>query len=197
MMANKAQKFAGIVLEKPFGEIIWNGKCREINIPNSFKHKGIENLYYMDLENCYGILRLGKMIKSVGKSKIYEIEIIDRFEDPKPIEQPEDYFIEDVKFMKEEGEEDKELRVVKKGERWCVVHGSPQKEDSKTDKPEGSIIKCFKTKEEADAMHKAITISKIKGKAMLEGNSKIELMSPYDSNEIIEYSELDKLLGEK
>jgi len=45
-------------------------------------------------------------------------------------------------------------RVEKRGNKWCVVHGHPKKPGSKTDKPEGSIIKCFPTKAEADAMHK-------------------------------------------
>ena len=46
-------------------------------------------------------------------------------------------------------------------------------------------------------MHKAIIISKVKGKAMLEGDSKIELMTPYNSIKPVEYSELDKLLKEE
>lgn len=50
--------------------------------------------------------------------------------------------------------------VIKRGNKWCVVHGSPQKAGSKTDKPKGSVIKCFDTKAEADAMHRAIIISK-------------------------------------
>jgi DNA adenine methylase len=52
-----------------------------------------------------------------------------------------------------------ELTVVKRGDKWCVVHGHPIKPGSKTDKPPGSIIKCFPTKEEAVAMHKAIIVS--------------------------------------
>jgi len=67
-----------------------------------------------------------------------------------------------VKKMSEEVEV--ENMVVKRGEEWCVVHGHPQKPGSKTDKPEGSIIKCFPTKEQADAMHKAIIISQIQNK---------------------------------
>jgi len=50
-------------------------------------------------------------------------------------------------------------RVEKRGDRWCVVHGHPKKAGSKTDKPEGSIIKCFSgpdAKSRAQAMHKAI-----------------------------------------
>lgn len=52
--------------------------------------------------------------------------------------------------------------LVKKGNKWCVVHGHSQKIGSKTDKPEGSVIKCFSTKAEAEAMHKAILISEAK-----------------------------------
>jgi len=65
---------------------------------------------------------------------------------------------------KMEAEIEVENIVVKKGDQYCVVHGHPQKPGSKTDKPEGSVIKCFSTKAEADAMHKAIIISQIKNK---------------------------------
>lgn len=47
---------------------------------------------------------------------------------------------------------------------WCVVHGHPKKAGSKTDKPEGSIIKCFRYKEQAEAMHRAILASQAKEK---------------------------------
>jgi len=43
-----------------------------------------------------------------------------------------------------------DLFVVKKGNEWCVTHS------------DGRVIKCFPTKEEADKMHKAIIISKIR-----------------------------------
>ena len=52
--------------------------------------------------------------------------------------------------------------VVKRGNKWCVIHKHPRKKGSKTDKPVGTVIKCFDTKEEADAMHKAILISQNK-----------------------------------
>jgi len=60
----------------------------------------------------------------------------------------------------EEEEElaEKELSVEKRGDKWCVVHGHPQKPGSPTDKPKGSIIKCFPTKADAERMHKAIII---------------------------------------
>ena len=79
----------------------------------------------------------------------------------------------DIEFM---SEVEKELFVVKRGDKWCVIHGSPMVPGSKTDKPPGSIIKCFPTKAQADRMHKAIIISKIKRGEM----SDIELFEPYE-----------------
>jgi len=49
-----------------------------------------------------------------------------------------------------------ENTVEKIGNEWCVVHGHPKKPGSKTDKPKGTVIKCFPTKKEAEAMHRAI-----------------------------------------
>jgi len=60
--------------------------------------------------------------------------------------------------------------VRKRGSKWCVLHGHPQKPGSKTDKPVGSVIKCFpfkegdkaseaRAKKKAEAMHQAIIIS--------------------------------------
>jgi hypothetical protein len=60
--------------------------------------------------------------------------------------------------------------VVKRGDRWCVVHAHPQKPGSKTDKPPGTVIKCYKfkkgdkeserrAKEKATRMHRAIMYS--------------------------------------
>lgn len=57
--------------------------------------------------------------------------------------------------------------VVKKGNKWCVVHGHPQKKGSKIDKPKGSVIKCYsfnpkvkgseaQAKAKANKMHSAI-----------------------------------------
>lgn len=53
------------------------------------------------------------------------------------------------------------------GDRACVLHGHPKKEGSKTDKPAGSVIKCFSFSEhgkdeaikKAYAMHSAIVNS--------------------------------------
>jgi hypothetical protein len=50
------------------------------------------------------------------------------------------------------------IKMVRKiGSKWCVLHGHPPK--SPTDKPIGSVIKCFPTKEQAEKMHQAILIS--------------------------------------
>lgn len=57
--------------------------------------------------------------------------------------------------------------VRKRGDAWCVVHGHPRKPGSKTDKPIGSVIKCFPftpgnadseamAKAKAERMHRAI-----------------------------------------
>lgn len=53
--------------------------------------------------------------------------------------------------------------IEKRGDKWCVLHGHPQKEGSKTDKPIGSVIKCFPTEKQAIAMHQAIIISQQRG----------------------------------
>jgi len=83
-------------------------------------------------------------------------------------------------------EEIKELFVVKRGEKWCVVHGHPQKPGSKTDKPEGAIIKCYpgtpEGKKHAEAMHKAIIISKIKRGEMNQTDKEIDLSGDYSFN---------------
>lgn len=87
------------------------------------------------------------------------------------------------KKKKKEGEAltEKELSVVKRDDKWCVVHGHPQKPGSKTDKPEGSVIKCFPTKEQAEAMHKAIIISQIKKE---KGGKLAELLNEFDLDEL-------------
>lgn len=78
---------------------------------------------------------------------------------------------------------EKELSVVKRGDSWCVIHGHPQKPGSKTDKPIGSVIKCFPTREQAEAMHKAIIISQIKKE---KGGKLAELLSEFDLDELTE-----------
>ena len=67
-------------------------------------------------------------------------------------------------------------RVEKRGDKWCVVHGHPQKAGSKTDKPEGTVIKCFDTKAEADAMHRAIMANNIDQSNVQKKNLKGETM---------------------
>lgn len=128
----------------------------------------------------------------------YEFDIIKLFEEPKRVKVPQGVqtFIKDVEFLQETGaadvtgapiaatglhpiviwgkrkkkrkikygeevfdltdEEIENLYIRKKGGKWCVVHS------------DGRLIKCFPTKEEADRMHKAIIISKIKRGKMEE-----------------------------
>jgi len=60
--------------------------------------------------------------------------------------------------------------VEKRGNAWCTVHSHPQKSGSTTDKPKGSIIKCYeftpgdmaseaRAHRKAQKMHIAIRIS--------------------------------------
>lgn len=57
--------------------------------------------------------------------------------------------------------------VKKVGNQWCVLHGHPKKEGSKTDKPIGTPIKCWsieeygelEAKRRATRMHRAILFS--------------------------------------
>lgn len=51
------------------------------------------------------------------------------------------------------------MTVKKRGALWCVVHGHKKKKGSKRDKPKGTVIKCFKSKKKALAMHFAIIMS--------------------------------------
>lgn len=74
-----------------------------------------------------------------------------------------------VRFEEDEfeltDEEIEELSVVQRGSGWCVIHGHPKNPESKTDKEPGAPIKCYYgagAKEKAEAMHRAIIISKIK-----------------------------------
>lgn len=46
------------------------------------------------------------------------------------------------------------------GDMWAVVHAHTRKKGSKRDKPKGTIIKKFRTKKEALAMHRAIMANK-------------------------------------
>lgn len=89
----------------------------------------------------------------------------------------QDKFDKAMRLMEEAAELDKPLeqsagerRVVKRGDKWCVVHGSPQKPDSPTDKPIGTAIKCYSiseygeegAKKKAQALHTAIILSQQK-----------------------------------
>lgn len=58
--------------------------------------------------------------------------------------------------------------VEKRGDKWCVLHAHALNTGSATDKPPGTIIKCFDTKEEANAMHQAIVLSEAKRRAGVE-----------------------------
>jgi hypothetical protein len=60
------------------------------------------------------------------------------------------------------------MSVKKTNSKWAVVHGHPKKKGSKTDKPKGAVIKSFKTKAEADRMHRAIMANKAK-RSLLKG----------------------------
>lgn len=61
--------------------------------------------------------------------------------------------------------------VVKRGGYWCVVHGHPKKPGSKTDKPMGTVIKCYSIAEYGEEgahrralkHHAAILFSQRKG----------------------------------
>ena len=112
------------------------------------------------------------------KKKRYRLDEEDMPEkiDEETKEDPEidDFEIEDMENT------EKILRVEKRGDKWCVIHGHPMKPGSKTDKPEGSIIHCFPTKAQADRMHKAIIISQIKRGELNEINN-FKLMEPYFS----------------
>jgi HK97 family phage portal protein len=55
-----------------------------------------------------------------------------------------------------------EKRVIKQGNKWCVVHAHPKVTGSTTDRAPGTVIKCFPTKQQAEAMHRAIQISQAK-----------------------------------
>lgn len=64
-----------------------------------------------------------------------------------------------------------EKNVEKRGDKYCVVHGHAQKEGSDTDKPKGSVIKCFDNAKDAYAMHSAIVHSQERQKEVKKGLS--------------------------
>jgi len=67
-------------------------------------------------------------------------------------------WVQEHKTKKNQEQTEKELFVRKRGDKWCVTHS------------DGRIIKCFPDKAQADAMHKAIIISKIKRGEMSEND---------------------------
>ena len=70
-----------------------------------------------------------------------------------------------------------EKRVVKRGNKWCVTHGS----DSPTP---GKIIKCFPTKEQALSMHRAIMWTKYKDLTNIDLLDYARFAMIYESEEI-------------
>lgn len=89
------QKFPGVVIENAYD--IWNGSKQPIMLKEEIKAG--ENLYFMNNKYCYGILKLKDPIKGIN-GILYNFDIIDKFEDAKPIEENKDkIFIEDTKFM--------------------------------------------------------------------------------------------------
>jgi len=61
--------------------------------------------------------------------------------------------------------------IAKRGDKWCVLHGHPQKPGSKTDKPAGSVIACHDSKKDAIAQHVAIMMSqKRRGESLAESD---------------------------
>jgi hypothetical protein len=58
----------------------------------------------------------------------------------------------------------KEDKVVQRGDQWCVVHCHGEEE--------GEVIKCFPTREEAEAMHRAIQAQKGDATHQITGGKK-------------------------
>ncbi len=94
MEKKMSMKFPGIILKG--AESVWKGETRKIRLPKKYTKALGKNLYYMNKKDCYGILRIAGRIKE----DVYKIEILDRFESPKPIEiNSESFLIDDVKFL--------------------------------------------------------------------------------------------------
>jgi DNA adenine methylase Dam len=91
-----AQLFPGISIKN--AESIWKGNKEPIFIKESIPLDN--NLYFMDSKFCYGILKLNSVIKAIN-GFLYDFDIIDKFEDAKPISLPEgtNAFIKDTKFL--------------------------------------------------------------------------------------------------
>jgi len=185
---NLSERLDGIFLDKKAAEAIWLGKSNIIL--NSKKYKGIidKPLYLVSIDKCYGVIKLSEPELIEDKKKLsgkkyiysYKLDVLKIFEEPTIIKIPEnsDFYVEDIEFLSDTGQtgqkavigtprtfdplgpvvvsKKEELFIKKKGDKWCVTHSN------------GTIIKCFPTKEEADKMHKAIVISKIKRGVMSE-----------------------------
>jgi DNA adenine methylase len=102
------QKFPGIILKN--AESIWQGKKEPIMTKSDIPVK--TNLYFADNDFCYGILKLKNPIKGIN-GNVYDFDIIDKFEDAKPVSVPEGTnFIEDIKFLNQELTDFKELSFI-------------------------------------------------------------------------------------
>ena len=119
-------QFPGIYLPKPHAELIWSGEKKLIIKAKNYKNMINKPLYFMDKDYSYGILRLKKpklislkefrqladkhMITEEERKKwwgdntklyAYEFDILDKFEDPKPVEIPAGVqtFVSETKFL--------------------------------------------------------------------------------------------------
>ena len=75
--------------------------------------------------------------------------------------------IKEVEVIEEPQYETVEKKVVRRGSKYCVVHAHPPRPGSKTDKPIGTVIRCFDNKKDAEKMHQAILISQAKQRGEL------------------------------
>jgi len=84
-------------------------------------------------------------------------------------------------------------KVVKRGEKWCVVHCHGEEE--------GEAIKCFPTKPEAEAMHRAIQAKKGSQRYEFTKNRKgvkTGMAQPLEEKEVLqEVSEFETLYPER
>jgi len=99
-------KFQGIFLNNPLAEFIWEGRLRDLSFDEELDHEMVGvPIYYMDEEKGYGILRLKKPIKKDGKFS-YALDVIDKFEEPKPVKHLGETYVRDVKFLEATGATD-------------------------------------------------------------------------------------------
>lgn len=118
--------YEGLFVNKPHAEWLWNGYKKLIVKPKMYRFAMGKEMYWLDNEYCYGVLKLKKVIKLSPDSfnqlrtdhrvsnderiswwktanKIlygYEFEIIDKFEKPKKVSVPFDVdtFVRKVNF---------------------------------------------------------------------------------------------------